>query len=201
MKRSTILTMTALAALTLSLNGIADARRMGGGGSLGAQRSVTPQKAAPAPATPAGNAAAQSSPPASQPGAPASANTAKAAPAATPAPAPSGMSRWMGPIAGIAAGLGLAALMSHLGLSEGFGSILLIGLVMFAAVYVLRMFLGRRQEPAVPLQYSGAAASGGEPSAFAPSTPATPGWRIPSSAELAGQPASTPAPEVPAFGL
>ena len=55
------------------------------------------------------------------------------------------MSRWLGPIAGIAAGLGLAALMSHLGLSEGFGSILLMGLAIFAGIYVLRMFLGRRQ--------------------------------------------------------
>jgi predicted lipid-binding transport protein (Tim44 family) len=45
---------------------------------------------------------------------------------ATPAPAPSGMSRWLGPIAGIAAGLGLAALLSHFGLPEGLGTFLLL---------------------------------------------------------------------------
>src|SRR3546814_982202 len=47
--------------------------------------------------------------------------------------AKSGMSRWLGPIAGIAAGLGIAALLSHLGLSGAFAeflsSMLLIGLV------------------------------------------------------------------------
>ena len=50
-----------------------------------------------------------------------------AAPAAVPPR--TGASRWLGPIAGIAAGLGLAALMSHFGLSEGFGSLLLVMLV------------------------------------------------------------------------
>ena len=51
-----------------------------------------------------------------QPGAAA----AKAAPAAAAAAAPArtGMSRWLGPVAGIAAGLGLAALASHLGIAE-----------------------------------------------------------------------------------
>jgi|SRR5450631_232652 predicted lipid-binding transport protein (Tim44 family) len=203
MKRKAILTFAAFAALTLGLNGIADAKRMGGGGNFGAQRSITPQKAAPA--TPAGNAASQSTPPASQPASPASASAPKAAPGAAPAPAPSGMSRWLGPIAGIAAGLGLAALMSHLGLSEGFGTILLLGLVVFAGIYLLRMFLGRRQTSSAPLQYSGASANGNAdasvPSAFAPSATAAPSWRIPSTAELAGQPASTPTTEALNFGV
>jgi len=44
MKRTTILTLAAFAVLTLTLNGIADARRMGGGGNFGAQRSVPAQK-------------------------------------------------------------------------------------------------------------------------------------------------------------
>jgi predicted lipid-binding transport protein (Tim44 family) len=197
MKNSTILTLAAFAALTLTVSGIADAKRLGGGGNFGAQRSVTPQKAAPVPGAPAGNAASQSSPPPSQPAVPASA----AAPAA--APAASGMSRWLGPIAGIAAGLGLAALMSHLGLSEGFGSILLFGLIIFAGIYVLRMFLARRQAPAAPLQYSGASASAAisASSAFEPSAPSAPSWRIPSTAEPVGQPIAAPAPDAPAFGV
>ncbi len=200
MKSTRILTLAAFAALTLALNGIADARRMGGGGNFGAQRSVTPQHAAPAPTTPAGNTAAQSSPPASQPAAPASAAAPKA-PAA--APAPSGMSRWLGPIAGIAAGLGLAALMSHLGLSEGLGTLLLLGLIIFGAVFALRMFLGRRQAGA-PLQYSGVPASansGAAPSAFTPAASSAPAWRIPSTTDLDGQPASAPAAEAPVFGV
>ena len=203
MKRTKILTLAAFAVLTLTLNGIADARRMGGGGNFGAQRSVTPQKAAPAPATPAGNAASPSSPPPSQPAAPASASAPKAPPAAAPAPAPSGMSRWLGPIAGIAAGLGLAALMSHLGLSEGFGTILLLGLIIFAVIFALRMFLGRRQTSGAPLQYSGATASANSsaPSAFTPSAPSAPSWRIPSTSELAGQPTSASATEALAVGV
>ena len=199
MKRTQILTLAALAVLTLALNGIADARRMGGGGNFGVQRSISPQKTAPAPAAPASNAASPSSPPASQPAAPASASAPKAPPAATPAPAPSG-TRWLGPIAGIAAGLGLAALMSHLGLSEGFGTILLLGLVIFACIFVVRTFLGRRQTSGAPLQYSGvtASASGSAPSAFTSSAST---WRIPSTSELAGQPGSASATEALAVGV
>ena len=201
MKRTKILTLAAFAVLTLALNGIADARRMGGGGNFGAQRSIPSQKAAPAPAAPVGNSASPAPP--SQPAAPASASATKAPPAAVPAPAPSGASRWLGPIAGIAAGLGLAALMSHLGLSEGFGTILLLGLVICAGIFVFRMFLGRPQTSGAPLQYSGATASANSsaPSAFTPSAPSAPSWRIPSPSELAGQPASASATEALAAGV
>ena len=197
MKRTQLLTLTALAVLTLGVNGIVEAKRMGGGGNFGAQRSISPQKAAPAPAAPASNAASPSSPPTSQPAAPASASAPKAPPAATPAPSGT---RWLGPIAGIAAGLGLAALMSHLGLSDGFGTILLLGLVIFAGIFVLRMFLGRRQMSGAPLQYSGASASANSsaPSAF---TPSAPSWRVPGTSELAGQSTSTSATEALPAGV
>jgi predicted lipid-binding transport protein (Tim44 family) len=143
MKRIPILLLAAFATLTLALSDLADAGRMGGGRSFGAQRqSVTPSKSAPPAAAPANNAAAQPTTPA--------AGTTPA-----PAAAPSGASRWLGPIAGIAAGLGLAALLSHFGLSEGFGSLLLVGLVIFAAVFLVRMLM-RRRETAKPLQYAGA---------------------------------------------
>ena len=199
MKRTQLLTLTALAVLTLGVNGIVEAKRMGGGGNFGAQRSISPQKAAPAPAAPASNAASPSAPPTSQPAAPASASAPMAPPAAIPAPAPSG-TRWLGPIAGIAAGLGLAALMSHLGLSDGFGTILLLGLVIFAGIFVLRMFLGRRQMSGAPLQYSGASASANSsaPSAF---TPSAPSWRVPGTSELAGQSTSTSATEALPAGV
>jgi predicted lipid-binding transport protein (Tim44 family) len=190
MKRTPILLVAAIAALTLALTDLADARRMGGGRSLGAQReSVMPSRQAPAPTTPAGNAASQT-----QPSAPASA--AKAAPAATAAPAPSGASRWLGPIAGIAAGLGLAALMSHFGLSEGFGSVLLIALLVIGAIFVVRMFLGRRQT-AAPMQYVDAATITNDTASTAYAAPAVAGWRSPERTEpvLAAESAA------PAFGV
>jgi len=191
MKRAPILLVAAIAALTLTLADLADARRMGGGRSLGAQReSVVPSRPAPAPTTPAGNAASQT-----QPSAPASA-AANAAPATTPAPAPSGASRWLGPIAGIAAGLGLAALMSHFGLSEGFGSVLLIALLVIGAIFVVRMLLGRRQT-AARMQYADAPTVTNDTASTAYEAPAVPGWRSPERTEpvLAAEPAP------PAFGV
>jgi predicted lipid-binding transport protein (Tim44 family) len=190
MKRAPILLLAAIAASTLTLTDLANARRMGGGRSLGAQReSVMPSRPAPAPTAPAGNAASQS-----QPSAPASA--AQAPPATTPAPTPSGASRWLGPIAGIAAGLGLAALMSHFGLSEGFGSLLLIALLVIGSVFIIRMFLARRQASA-PMQYAGAATVINDRASTAYDAPAVPAWRNPD--RTAPVLASEPAP--PAFGV
>src|SRR6266498_5888603 len=144
MKRTSILLLAAFAALTLTLSDLADAARMGGGRSFGAQRqSVTPSKPAPPAAAPANNAAAQPSTPA-------------AGTAPPPAAAPSGASRWLGPIAGIAAGLGLAALLSHFGLSESFASFLMIALLVGGAVLLLRWLLARRPQAASPMRYAGA---------------------------------------------
>jgi predicted lipid-binding transport protein (Tim44 family) len=191
MKRAPILLVAAIAALTLTLTDLADARRMGGGRSLGAQReSVMPSKQAPAPTTPAGNAASQSQP------SPPAAAAAKAAPAATPAPAPSGASRWLGPIAGIAAGLGLAALLSHFGLSEGFGSVLLIALLAIGAIFVIRMFLARRRT-AAPMQYAGAATVTNDTASTSYEAPAVPAWRSPERTE----PVLASEPSPPAFGV
>src|SRR5690606_37420575 len=71
---------------------------------------------------------------------------AAAGTAAAGAAAKSGMSRWLGPIAGIAAGLGIAALLSHLGLSGAFAeflsSMLLIALVVFAVMFIVRRLRG-----------------------------------------------------------
>jgi len=147
MKRTLILLLAAFAALTLTLSDLADARRLGGGRSFGAQRQdVAPSKSAP----PAGNAAAQPTTPASP------AATPPAGTPSTPAAAPSGASRWLGPIAGIAAGLGLAALLSNLGLSEGFGSLLLLGLIVVGGVFLFRMLTARREAAKPSLQYANA---------------------------------------------
>src|SRR5690606_11219366 len=78
--------------------------------------------------------------------------------AANPAAAQqrSGMSRWMGPIAGLAAGLGLAALFSHLGLGEGMANMVMILLLVVAAVFVFRLIFGRKQQAQQPMQFAGA---------------------------------------------
>lgn len=112
----------------------AEARRLGGSKSFGMQRSApVRQNAAPAPQQ--------------QPG---------AAPTAAP------KRSWMGPIAGLAAGLGLAALFSHFGLGEGMANILMLALLAMAAVMLFRLF-ARRNVPAV--QYAGVPSSGMRPAA------------------------------------
>jgi predicted lipid-binding transport protein (Tim44 family) len=129
----------------------ADARRLGGGRTLGAQRQATPPPAATtAPAAPS---------------APMPAAAAKAAPAAAAAPAASGASRWLAPLAGLAAGLGIAALLSHLGLSEAFGSMLMLALLIGGGFLLVRMLMARRSQaaPAPRMQYAGTAPGRVEP--------------------------------------
>ena len=91
---------------------VSDAKRFGGGSSSGMQRSM-PNSTPAKPAAP-------------QQAAPAAAPTGAAAPAAA-------KRSWMGPIAGLAAGLGIAALMSHLGLGEAFGNFLMLALLAVVA--------------------------------------------------------------------
>jgi predicted lipid-binding transport protein (Tim44 family) len=164
---------------------VADAKRMGGGRTLGAQRQATP-----APAAPSSPNVAPSSP-----SAPVQATPAK--PAAAPAaPAASGASRWLGPIAGLAAGLGLAALLSHFGLSESFASFLLIALLVVGGVFVVRMLLSRRTQPARPLQYAGAGANAGTPPRVEPTldpAPAAPARFEPVMGATTAGPAPTAA--------
>ena len=51
---------------------------------------------------------------------------------------------WMGPLAGLAAGLGLAALASHLGFGEELASMLMIGLLVMAVLVVIGLVMRRR---------------------------------------------------------
>jgi len=103
------------------------AKRLGGGATSGMKRQTPPpQPAQPVPAKPA-DTAAQATP-----------AGAAAAPAAA-APKRS----WLGPVAGLAAGLGLAALMSHFGLGAEFGSLLTMLLLAVVGVIAVR-FLMRR---------------------------------------------------------
>ena len=130
-----------------------EAKRLGGGSNSGMKRQAPPPSQAPqaTPNTPANPGAA-----AAAPGA-AAAGTAAAA----------GKRSWMGPIAGLAAGLGIAALMSHLGLGEAFGNFLMMALLAVAAIFLVRFLMrrfgnnaaqnNRSQVPAAPqgMQFAG----------------------------------------------
>ena len=158
MKRFVLALFAAFVGIGFSVQD-AEAKRLGGGGSVGMSRSTAPvQKAAPAPtpATPAQGAA----------------STVPAKPAAAPqaaAPQPSGMSRWLGPIAGLAAGIGLAALLSHFGLGEGVANFLMILLLVMAAVFVVRM-LFRKSQPQQHARHAELAPAGGAPMRFEPTS-------------------------------
>jgi predicted lipid-binding transport protein (Tim44 family) len=148
MKR--ILSTAFAAVLAIGLNGAmiadAEAKRLGGGTSSGMKRDSSIMQRSTAPT--------QNTTTTSQ--------ATKPAPAAAPAPAAqrSGMSRWMGPIAGLAAGLGIAALLSHFGLGEGVANFVMIALLVMAAVVVFRLIFGRKQQPQNSMRYAGA---GNEP--------------------------------------
>ena len=126
----------------------AEAKRFGGGKSAGISRDSTLMKRDAIPAKPAA--------------APAAAAPAAGAPAAA---AQSGMSRWMGPLAGLAAGIGLAALFSHLGMGEGMASVMMMLLLGAAVFFAVRWFMSKRQ-PA--MQYAGAGPGNAAPENFTP---------------------------------
>jgi predicted lipid-binding transport protein (Tim44 family) len=115
----------------------ADARRLSGGRNLGMQRSAPAQQKA-------------------APNAPAQQQQQQAAPA-TPAQQPTGASRWLGPLAGLALGAGLAALFFNNGLGGLLAGMLLIGLVIAAVAFAARALL-RSRVAREPLQYAGAGA-------------------------------------------
>jgi predicted lipid-binding transport protein (Tim44 family) len=122
----------ALALMATLVPDISEARRLGGGRAIGMQRQAppprAPQNTPPQPATPG-----QTAPTAGVP----------AAAGATGAAAAAGKRSWMGPIAGLAAGLGLAALASHLGFGEGLANFMILALLAMVAVFVIRMLMSR----------------------------------------------------------
>lgn len=133
MKRFLVFFTIVLTSLSL-LAATAEAKRFGGGGSIGKQRTM-------------------SAPPQKSPA---------AAPAATPAqpaaaPQPAG-NKWLGPLAGLAIGAGLGALFASSGLGGLGGALggILMALAAAAVVMMLISFFRKKQQPA--MQYAGAGA-------------------------------------------
>jgi predicted lipid-binding transport protein (Tim44 family) len=139
LNRFLAVTVAALLAVTLPVHD-AEAKRLGGGGM---KRSVPTQT------TP-------STPPAQQPAAPNQAAPAKQAAPTPAAPAAAPKRSWLGPIAGLAAGLGLAALASHFGFGEGLANIMTILLLGMVAVFVIRFLMRRFAQPKAQLAVAGA---------------------------------------------
>ncbi len=119
MKRFLMLLTITLTSLSL-LATTAEARRFGGGGSFGKQRSIAPQQTQKAPA-------------------------AAPTPGATPAQ-PAG-NRWLGPLAGLAIGAGLGALFAGGGLGGAMGGMLLALLAAGLVMFLITKF--RRPQPAM----------------------------------------------------
>lgn len=129
MKRFLISLTIALTCLSL-FAATAEARRFGGGGSIGKQRTMAPQQSSSSPA-------------------------AATAPAtgATPASAPAG-NKWLGPLAGLAIGAGLGAIFAGGGMGGAMGGILMAVLAGVAVMFLISMFRRKQQ----PMQYAGAGA-------------------------------------------
>jgi predicted lipid-binding transport protein (Tim44 family) len=129
---------------TLSLfAATAEAKRFGGGGSFGKQRSMAPQQAQRAPST---------------------------APTAAPAPAAPAGNKWMGPLAGLAIGAGLGALFAGGmggmgGMGGAMGNILMMLLAGAAVMFLISMFR-KKQSQQQSTQYAGAGAPYNEPQAI-----------------------------------
>ena len=120
-----IVSLAVLAVAALAMTDEALAARLGGGRGLGAQRQLSaPQR--------------QATPPSQQ----------------QPAGAAQPGNRWLGPLAGLAAGLGLGWLFAQGGFASFFG-VLLMALLAGAVVMVLMRALGRSPSPGSHLQYSG----------------------------------------------
>ncbi|MES2106513.1 MAG: Tim44-like domain-containing protein [Pseudomonadota bacterium] len=184
MKKFLLTMMIALGAVSLGI-AEAEAKRVGGGGSIGRQSQNVSRQAPPAQAAP---------------------SAAKAAPAAPGATPPKPASPWKGILGGALLGLGLGALFSSLGMggamSSMLSSILMIGLLAAAGMFIYRMIKNRSagaQKPAFANAYAGSQASDGVPEigsrVDSQASAYQAGTAAPSALGFAGSPASW---EIPA---
>ncbi len=139
MKRFLLFFTIVLSTLSL-LATTAEAKRFGGGSSIGKQRSMSPQQTQKAPA---------------------------AAPAPTAAPAQPAGNKWLGPLAGLAIGAGLGAMFAGGlgGLGGAMGGILMALAAGAVVMFLISMFRKKQQSS---MQYAGAGAPYAGSSAPAP---------------------------------
>ena len=131
----------------LAMSGAEAAMRLGGGKSFGLQRAI-PLRQYAAPHVPS---------------------------SAPTLPATSSRSRWLGPLAGMATGLGLAALFSHFGLGAGSSSFMMMLLLVGVGFYLVRRLLAGRLQPQIASPgYAGAPPPYGAQSAGAATAPTVP---------------------------
>lgn len=104
-------------------------RRLGGGTSSGMQRNISTPATKP-------NSTNQSTAP------------------SQPTAAQTGKRSWLGPVAGIAAALGLTALMAHLGLGEEMASFLMLMLLLSVGFMAFRWFMARNQKNPQSMAYA-----------------------------------------------
>jgi predicted lipid-binding transport protein (Tim44 family) len=130
----------AFASIIAFSTSVVDAKKFGGGKSVGSQRDSVTQRQSGAPtAAPAAVPAA----------------AAAAAPAAAGAAAKTGMAKWAGPIAGIAAAVGLGYLFSQLG-AGGFLGFMLIAILLIVGLGFLARNMMKKQAASAngaPMQY------------------------------------------------
>jgi predicted lipid-binding transport protein (Tim44 family) len=158
------------------------AGRLGGARSLGTQRNITNAPPAATPAKPAQAQQMQQS----------------AAPAAAP-PAASGMSRWMPLLGGLALGGALGWLMGANGMGGMLVGMLLAGLLVFAAIFVVRMLMQKRGQEPQRMQYAAAGSQGpfsammGNETVAAPPPSQAAGFDAPAAPAPSGVAANVPA--------
>jgi predicted lipid-binding transport protein (Tim44 family) len=148
----------------------AEAARLGGGvRSMGAQRSFSAPPARPAQAQPAPQSPSSVAP-------------------AAPQPAPSGMSRWMPLLGGLALGGALGWLLGANGMGGAMVGMMLFALLVFAGIFVFRMLTQRREVAPVRMQYAAAGSQGPYPAMGSETVAAPPPSQ---AAGFEAQPAAT----------
>src|SRR5574343_1603894 len=155
MKNVVMMAAALVLGFTLQIND-AEAKRLGGGSSSGMQRqSVAPSNTH------------QSTPAQAPATAPAPANQPGAAPKAQP------KRSWMGPLAGLAAGIGLAALASHFGFGAELANFMMMALLAMVVIGVIGYFMRKKAAAqGDSMQYAGAGAPYGGGAAQPEFTPA-----------------------------
>jgi predicted lipid-binding transport protein (Tim44 family) len=149
MKRFMKTLMVALTCVALFAPPMAEAaKRFGGGSSFGKQRTVPQRQMQQEPQKTTDQTTTQ-----------------KQAQQPSPTQQPqqkSGMSKWLGPLAGLAIGAGLGALLAKFGLDSAFGGILMALLIGAVVFFLISRFM-RKSQPHQPMQYAGQGAPYHEP--------------------------------------